>query len=365
VLLTAVRLTNVRNHRCFGLSLGEGITVLAGPNGAGKTSVLEAVHLALRGSSPRTSSPRELITHGESYLRVELELLDDRGERVTAALAYDRAGDRRMTRNGAPLADVLRWEQELPVRAFLPDHLQLVKGSPRRRREYADLLAGREEPAFRRISSEYEEALRQRNALLRQGRVGVDQPPWETILARQGLEVSRRRARALADFAPCFTEAYARLSGGQSMSLLYRTNVAGLDEEGYRATLSDERLSDRQRSFTRLGPHRDDLRFSLERRDLRESGSQGEQRTALLALLLAERRWAGDRGAEAPLLLLDDVMSELDRAHRRRLLTMVAEGGQALLTTTTLEYFTSEELASMEVREIDGGAGEQGRAAEQ
>jgi DNA replication and repair protein RecF len=183
--------------------------------------------------------------------------------------------------------------------------------------------------------------------------VGFEQGPWEVILAREGLELSRRRARSLAEFAPVFSSMHEELTGGQAVSLLYRTNLAGLDEAAYQSALAAERLADRQRSFTRLGPHRDDLRFVLAGRDLRESGSQGEQRTVLLALLLAEREWAMSRGKPAPLLLLDDVMSELDFARRRQLLRLVAAAGQSLITTTTLDYFTSEELATIELVELN------------
>jgi DNA replication and repair protein RecF len=136
------------------------------------------------------------------------------------------------------------------------------------------------------------------------------------------------------------------------VSLLYRTNVAEFDSASYRQALFDERPSDRQRTFTRLGPHRDDLRFVLDGRDLRDLGSQGEQRTVLLALLLAERQWLRRRAGISPLLLLDDVMSELDFARRRQLLTSLADGGQALITTTTLDYFTSEELSRMKIVEL-------------
>jgi DNA replication and repair protein RecF len=134
--------------------------------------------------------------------------------------------------------------------------------------------------------------------------------------------------------------------------LVYRTNVAGLDETGYQERLAEQRASDRRRTFTNLGPHRDDLRFTRGGRDLRSYGSQGEQRTALLAMLLAERVWISERAGRPPLLLLDDVMSELDDSRRRALVSLLGRGGQTIVTTTDLHYFTSEELDTMGVVDL-------------
>jgi DNA replication and repair protein RecF len=196
--------------------------------------------------------------------------------------------------------------------------------------------------------------LDQRNSLLRQGLVGIDQGPWETILAREGLALTRMRARSLAVFAPVFSETFARV-GAQLLgpvSLTYRTNVAGLDEAEYRARLASTRESDRRRGFTHLGPHRDDLRISVGGLDLRESGSQGEQRTALLALLLAERELSARSSGRPPLLLLDDVMSELDAPRRRALVAVLLEAGQSVVTATDTHHFSAEELARMHVVEL-------------
>lgn len=342
------------------MDLGPGVNALVGANGAGKTSVLEAVHLALRGSSPRTRSLRDVIRRGEDVLRVEVEV--DYGDRtVMGATGYDRSGERRLTRDGAPLADYARWEEELPVRVFLPDHLLLVKGGPRRRRRYADGLALAIHRGYREIQAEYEEALRQRNYLLRRG-AAAEHAAWEGVLSERGLELTRLRGAVLQAFSPRFAQGFALLapSEPEEARLVYRTNASGLTGSEYRERLEEERPADRNRGYTRLGPHRDDVRLFLGDRDLREFGSQGEQRTALLGLLLGERRWLREEAGMWPLLLLDDVMSELDAERRRALFGALEEGGQTLITTTTTDYFTSGELANMTVVRIGptGGAGE-------
>jgi len=359
-MVESVRLTDVRCHATLDVPLGPGVTVLVGPNAAGKTTVLEALHLLLRGWSPRTGSPREVIRTGAAVLRVEAQLRDDLGESLSAALGYDQAGERRLTCAGTPLVDCGRWEELLPTRMFLPDHLQLVKGSPRRRRQYLDGLIAPGNPGYRQAVADYEEALRQRNFLLRMGADGDEHGPWEVILAREGLGVGHARAAALTGFTGLFLDVHARLAAEarDAMELLYRTNVAGLDEEGYRERLAAQRGADRRRTFTHSGPHRDDLRFVLHGRDLRDYGSQGEQRTVLLALLLAEREWLRREQGRDVLLLLDDVMSELDVRRREALLALLERGGgQALITTTTLDYFASEQLAKMQVEHVEGPLG--------
>lgn len=360
MLLRRIRLYNVRCHRALEVQLGPGAVVIVGRNGAGKTTVLEAIHLLFRGGSPRTAQPRELITWSETVLRVEADLSQGpHGEEesdldiLVAALGYGADGERRMAVGGSPLNDWSRWEESFPVRMFLPDDLRLVKGSPRRRRQYLDGLALSLWPAYRQALSRYEEALQQRNALLRAGVTGADHAPWEALLAREGLTVVLTRARALQAIAGVYTSIHRTLAGDdRAATLAYRTNVADCDEPAYRERLAQERPNDRRRTFTHAGPHRDDVRFLLAGRDLRDYGSQGEQRTAILALVLAERTWRAQEGGAIPLLLLDDVMSELDESRRRALMSMLSGEGQAVLTTTDLHYFTAEELSRMTVVEL-------------
>jgi DNA replication and repair protein RecF len=358
VLVRRVRMVNLRSRRSLGVELGEGLTVLVGPNGVGKTTVLEALALVLQGTPLRPGSVRDLINRGQDHLRVEIDL-EEAGATLTAAAAYARDGERRLTADGAPLDDCVRWQEALPVRTFVPDDLRLIKGSPRRRREYLDALAERCEPEYASTLDRYEEALAQRNALLRGMRGwadGAQFAPWESILAETGLAISRWRASTLAAFIASFQRVHAELTSAppDSLRLVYRTNVAELDGAEYRARLAEGREADRQRTYTNLGPHRDDVRLTRGGIDVRECASQGEQRAALLTLVLAEWQYQCDT-AQKPLLLLDDVMSELDAARRSALIALVRRGGQVLITTTDLRYFTPDELAAAAVVELGAG----------
>ena len=317
--------------------------------------------LALDGELLRAGSLRDLITHGQDHLRVEAEL-DDGGTALTAAAAYSRDGERRQTAGGVALADCSRWREALPVRTFVPDDLRLIKGSPRRRRVYLDLLVGRRDPGYSTVLRQYEEALTQRNTLLRTTRLGSEDQqfgPWETILAQTGLAVCESRAATLGDFIAAFQEMHRDLTEEpvDAFRLTYRTNVAGLDTTDYQARLEEMRGADRQRTFTHLGPHRDDFRLMRAGLDMRDCASQGEQRAALLTLVLAE--WQNLRSTGAtPLLLLDDVMSELDEERRRAMLSIVRRGGQVLITTTDLRYFSEAELHEATVIELRPGEGD-------
>ena len=379
MFVTRLRLTNLRCRHELEVELDEGLNILVGPNGAGKTTVLEAAALVLLGAPLRTTNVRDVISRDKDHLRVEIELSETGGGSgpgtgpsagtgtepragvggtITAAAAYSRDGERRLTADGAALDDAGRWKELLPVRTFAPDDLRLIKGSPRRRREYLDSLAGRSHPEYAATLRRYEEALSQRNFLLRTTRGNLRDPefePWEALLAKTGLLVSGWRAASLASFVGAFQRTHEELTGepAETLRLVYRTNVADLDEPAYRARLSESRGADQQRTYTHLGPHRDDLRLLRCGLDMRECASQGEQRTALLALVLAE--WEQLLAAPArPLLLLDDVMSELDPSRRRRLMAFTRRGGQTVITTTDLRYFSPEELELARVVELGG-----------
>jgi DNA replication and repair protein RecF len=319
------------------LELGEGMTLLWGPNGAGKTNLLEALCAALAGHSCRTRNERETIAFGEPLARVEVEVERD-GESHRFLWSLSRAGERRHLVDTKPVGHE-QADLRPALAVFLPDRLALVKGPPGARRDHLDRFAAALWPGRAEARRGYGRALAQRNALLGRVRGGAARPDsldaWDRELADTGTELIRVRREAVAALSEEFHAAAAELglAGDAELRDLPRSDAG--DPSRLAAELLDRRESDLARGHTTHGPHLDELGISLGDRSLRRFGSQGEQRTALLALLFAERRALLEARRAPPLMLLDDVMSELDPTRRELLARRLVEGGgQALLTAT-------------------------------
>jgi DNA replication and repair protein RecF len=248
-----------------------------------------------------------------------------------------RSASKVIKRDGVNLS-VLRADPATPrVCVFAPDHLELVKGPAGVRRAHLDELVTALWPARRATRVSYAKALAQRNSLL--GRVrsgGADTSAlsgWDRELARHGIELMRHRADAVSLLAGHFATRAAELGLVEPAGLAYRPRSKAVDAAGLEEELRERLPSDLERGFTTHGPHRDDLLLQAAERDLRRYGSQGQQRLGLLSLLLAERDAMESAHGAMPVLLLDDVMSELDPARRRMLLDLVSGTGQTLITT--------------------------------
>lgn len=305
-----------------------------GPNGAGKTNLLEALHVGTQGFSPRTRADAQLIRFGETAARVAL-----RGHRAEAPLELEivlRAGAGKQGRlNGAPLRSTEQLRAEAATLVFTPDRLAVVKGGPAVRRAYFDRVIGRLLPARAGLPGEYGEALGQRNAALRRVALGVSSrdalEPWTERVAAVGQQLAEARQAVLALLEPAFAERAEDL-GLAAARLEYRGDAVTPEE------LAGRLDRDLERGSTGLGPHLDDVGILSAGRDLRLYGSQGEQRLAVLSVLLGEADVIVDRRGFPPLLLLDDVLSELDPARRRALAALIGAGSQVLVTATDAAF---------------------------
>ena len=340
---TARRLevADVRCWRRVELDLPSGLAVIVGPNGAGKTSLIEALVLGCLGVSPRTARESEMVRRGAEALHVALDL-DGPPGRHLREIGFASGRGRRLRVDGEPVRSLAAWRARA-VLAFLPDELRAVKGPPAARRRALDRVLEASAPGFADDLSAYGEALAQRNALLRRIRSGgaseASLPAWEAPMAARGARVATARRAGVAALAAPFREWLAALGGGVDGALRLETSPASLAEvadDGLEAALAASLRERRAREVaaaqTLAGPHRDDLFIGAGAADLRRSGSQGEQRTAALALLLAARDHLRVRSAR-PILLLDDVLSELDPGRRRLLLEAVRDGGQTVVTS--------------------------------
>jgi DNA replication and repair protein RecF len=341
VLITRLELRDFRNYEAAELRLPEGLAVVVGPNGAGKTNLLEAVYFGCTGASPRTSNERELLRRGATVARVVVDTLDDEaGHRLE--VGFEPGEAKRLRVDGAAVNNLTGLDARPLVSVFMPERLELVKGAPAARRAHLDQVVAALWPARAGARSAYSRALAQRNALLSRIRAGASSPAaldaWDAELARQGIVLMEHRAAAVE----AVREPFARLAGQLGLpgpaEVSYRPRSPATDADGLAAELAERRAADLERGFTAHGPHRDELTLRLDGAALRAYGSQGQQRAALLALLFAEREVLSERRGRPPLMLLDDVMSELDAERRELLADLLRSGGQAIVTATEAEH---------------------------
>jgi DNA replication and repair protein RecF len=340
--VVAVTLRDFRGYHAARATLGECLTVVTGANGAGKTNLLEALYFGCTGRSCRTSNEREVVRFGACTARVVVEAIGDDGpHQLSVGFAPGEA--KRMRLDGAAVERLLDRPDRPLVSVFLPDRLELIKGAPSLRRNHLDQLVAALWPARAATRRAYGQALAQRNALIARIRAGsgtrTSLTTWDAQLARHGVALIADRQRAVAMIAERFQHLARELGLDGDPSVAYRPRSRASEPGELAAELSARVESDLDRGFTAHGPHRDELVTLRDGRDLRAFGSQGQQRLSLLALLLAERDAISATRSSPPLMLLDDVMSELDGGRRRSLVELLrATAGQSVITTTDLEH---------------------------
>jgi DNA replication and repair protein RecF len=403
VVVSGLRLVNFRSYCDASVRFGPGLNVVVGENATGKTNLLEAAWFALRGSSPRTRRDEKLITWGERFARVELTLESKDAGVQEVDVGFAPTQGKRVRWGGLEVTSLDDLRGRSQVFIFVPESLLLVKGSPARRRAHLDAFAAALDPQYAAAAREVQGVLRQRNAQLAAVKHGGDPAaldPWDQQFARVAAELGRRRRDLVAELSEGYTETAAALAPAHErfeLRLVAQLEGVAYDEAAMLEELRARRPGEVGRGLSLFGPHRDDLKFlevgpdadgssgpepppsddgsrgaplvppiptstggpvcgpvELPRggRDLRLFGSQGEQRAAVLALLLAEQRLAAARTGQQGPLFLDDVMSELDDPRRRLLVRMLATAGQAIITTTNRHYFTDAELAEATVVEL-------------
>jgi DNA replication and repair protein RecF len=395
VRLTHLSLTNFRNYARLELGLPDRLTIFQGANAQGKTNLLEAIHLLATARSPRAAAERELINwlalDGPlPYARLVAELGEGPAvQRLELVLELGRNGGaggpvvRKQVRINGVAKRALDLIGRLRVVLFLPEDVSLVAGSPSERRRYLDIALCQMDPAYCRALAEYSKLLAQRNALLKRLRdEGGDAGQlafWDAGLAEQGACLLIRRATAVHRLSELAALRHRELtSGAERLRLTYlpspdparlriahatdadhllnyaETTIAALAER-LTVQLRATRTRDIGAGTSLTGPHRDDMSFLVEGHDLRAFGSRGQQRTGALALKLAEVEMMREETGENPLLLLDDVMSELDAKRRHALLDTLAGVDQALVTTTDWNNFTPELLQGARRLHVEGG----------
>jgi DNA replication and repair protein RecF len=359
VFVVSVQLRDFRTYARAEAQIGEGLTVVYGPNGAGKSNLLEALYFGCTGHSLRTRNERELVRFGAQAARVVVSLRDG-GRAHELTVGFQPGAPKHMTADGAPVERMTEVQQRPLVSVFSPERLDLVKGAPALRRSHLDRLVAALWPGRASTRRRYARALAQRNALIARIRAGrashATLSGWDAELARHAIALGRDRSELVASLADPFARRAAQLGLDGECKLEYRARSQASDEQEFVAELLERLPRDLERGFCTHGPHRDELAFLRDGRLLRAYGSQGEQRLALLALLLAERSVLARELDRPPLMLLDDVMSELDPARRQLLAEELGEGGQSLIATTDLSHVPGATASGVTRLRVSSGA---------
>ena len=384
MIVKSLRLQHFRNYAAQEVKFPPGLIALTGDNGQGKTNLLEAVCVLATTKSPLVERDRELIRWGERGAKLGAEIEVGRakpdGSPDLRKLEYSwriegnsNSLAREMKAGGVPQSAVAAWLGQLQVVAFFPHDLALLTGEPEGRRKFLNLELGKTRPAYFADVARYRRTLQQRNALLkhfldvkwRGARPEDDRgtlASWNKQLVSYGSRIFAERARFFDEMAPILSEVHAKLSGLETpFSIEYLPGLSALKNgenfEGdhfsglFARSIERDDRDDRRRGTTASGPHRDEMVFRLGEMDLRRYGSQGQQRLGVLSLVIALARWVKETSDEAPILLLDDALSELDATRRSLLLDEARNFPQSIVTATDATFI--ENAAA--VFRVEGG----------
>ncbi|MPM31312.1 DNA replication and repair protein RecF [bioreactor metagenome] len=355
--VTGLRLVNFRNYPSLSLRPDAGLCVLTGENAAGKTNVLEALFLCSLGRSHRTVRDSEMVRKGEPAGSVAVDMDTRSGPRRIECKLF--SGDRKkMFIDGAPLSRSGELLGCLNVVMFAPEDLALIKDGPGERRRFLDMAISQLRPSYYYTLQQYNAALKQRNALLKEPE-GLDYDAlecWDEQLSVLGAAIVLARAELVEHMGAIAAEQHETLSdGAETLVAAYEPNVEPSDRESLaktlRLALADTAERDVYRGSTSVGPHRDDLKLVINGSDVRVYGSQGQQRTTVLSLKLAQLEILRAEKEDSPVLLLDDVFSELDR-NRQKMLLIAAQDCQTFLTCTHIEEVAAAGVEQMQVYQV-------------
>ena len=358
--VSSLELRDWRNFEQKDISFSPGMTVLHGPNAVGKTNTVEALQLLTAGVSFRKPRPVQLVREGCESAKASVHLRGD--GRVIDVDCLVEGFRRKLRRNGQPCQSADVPESMMSV-LFNPDDLSFVKRGASQRRDELDAFGRQANRGFAKVLAAYQRAVEQRNQLLKEENPNLALlDAWDASVALGGATLLLARLRLFERLIPMLSEVYQHICGGERLECHYEcslgNDVIGMARDELTARFLDRlangRTADLRRQQTLVGPHRDDLCFVLDGRDARTYGSQGQQRSVVLAWKMAEVKLSSEILGEQPLLLLDDVMSELDEQRRAAVVSFVQEGIQTVVTTTNLGYFPQTLLNAAEVVSFGG-----------
>ena len=371
--LKKLHLRSFRNYSDRQVEFTARKTILVGDNAQGKSNLLEAVELLASLKSHRTTRDRELVLDTQSVGQIEA-VVERTHSTNELSIVFRKQGRRTVAVNRENLRRQLDFLGVLNAVQFSSLDLDLVRGAPDSRRTWLDGLLIQLEPVYSSILQQYNQVLRQRNALLKKirairqdeslGSVDSFEPQlrlWDEQLAAAGSRVTRRRARVVARLAPIARHWHKKISGDEHLDVNYLPNVEWTEDDpnkvqqAFLSKIEERRMAEQYQGKTVVGTHRDEIEFAIDRTPARYYGSQGQQRTLVLALKLAELKLIEEVIGEPPLLLLDDVLAELDPNRQKQLLEVIGDRFQTIITTTHINSFDRDWIRNSQILKVKAG----------
>lgn len=368
--LKSLQLRHFRNYTDQFVEFTAPKTILVGENAQGKSNLLESVEVLATLRSHRASRDRDLVQESHPVGQIAADLHRETSGLNRLTMTLRSSGRRTVALNGETMRRQLDFLGAMNAVQFSSLDIDLVRGGPGLRRTWLDTLLMQLEPIYARLLSDYQAVLRQRNALIKQSRSdgapqALDKTQfaiWDAQLAATGTHVIRRRDRAIHRIAPIAQSWHSAISGStETLEVLYSPNVpCPVDDpaqikDAFLQKIQDRAIAEFHQGTSLVGPHRDEIEFRINDTPARHYGSQGQQRTLVLALKLAELQLIESVVGEPPLLLLDDVLAELDLNRQNQLLETIQERFQTIITTTHLGAFDAQWLRSSQILTVNAG----------
>jgi DNA replication and repair protein RecF len=343
MVLRKLRLLNFRNYAQIELGFSPATNFFYGPNAQGKSNLLEAIHCLALTRSFRTAADQELLRFNEEISEVAGEYLDERGSEQLVTIIYRREQAKLISLNRKRLNSHAALVGKFPLVLFSPESHRITAGAPAERRRFLDVLLSQGSSVYLADLQEYNRILRQRNALLAELTSNADRTlaAWDESLASYGCKIILARYHFVRDNSQILQQAYARISASSyNLQLAYRSQFEALRIEEitpqrFLERLGEYRMREKQRGQTLVGPHRDDLELSINGADLRRFGSRGEHKSAIMALKMMETEYLKQKLSTAPIILLDDLISELDETRGRQCAQFFAGRGQLFISAVS------------------------------
>ncbi|RED52700.1 DNA replication/repair protein RecF [Cohnella lupini] len=366
--LNTLELQGYRNYESLKLSTEGGVNIFIGPNAQGKTNLIEAIHVLSLTKSHRTSKDKELIGWNQSSAVIKAQMSRKHGD-VSLELQLSAQGKKAKV-NGLEQRKLSSFVGTLNVVLFAPEDLDIVKGAPGVRRRFMDMEIGQVHPGYLYDMQQYQKILQQRNNYLKSTDIHRASPEmldvWNEQLATTGVKMMQKRKNFIVQLQKWAEKIHAGITGGTELfTVEYKPSFGsaiGMDNQDqsslfqqFMLKLTQGKEQEFRRGMTMAGPHRDDLAFAINGKDVQSFGSQGQQRTAALSLKLAELELMHEEIGEYPLLLLDDVLSELDQTRQTQLIETFQSRVQTFITTTGLESVNMSRLKNASIFHVRDG----------